>query len=286
MTLNWYLDTDGESHRLHSAMGWTGAVVGDIPLPADNIITLGTIDATALILAVDEVTRALQALPGSNEAGAEVLHLVTADRDGTEYLIVCGKTEHAATSRALPWTPQRAQPQFHAAAIIEDLEAMQGAAGTVEVSLGADSDWDATFVLTGSSELRRVPLGRHHLGTPPFRLAGGEPFVTCTLERDQLAEIAARVPADQDLTIALVPGRVMVRSDDGLLGTIQTETTGTPLQSTFPAGRLAAGLHALPGFIRRPRLSFIDDAEHPALRLDDPDALSRFSLLSSGWRYR
>lgn len=286
MTLNWYLDTDGESHRLHSAMGWTGAVVGDIPLPADDIITLGTIDATALSLAVDEVTRALQVLPGSDEAGADVLHLVTADRDGTEYLVVCGRTDHAATSRALPWTPQRAQPQFHAAATIEDLEAMQGATGTVEVSLGADEDWDATFVLAGASELRRVPLGRHHLGTPPFRLTEGEPFVTCTLERDQLAELTARVPADHDLTFALVPGRMMVRSGDGLIGTIQTETAGTPLQGTFPAGRLGAGLHALPGVLRRLRLSFIDDAEHPALRLDDPDAHSRFSLLSKGWRYR
>ena len=286
MTLNWYLDSDGESHRLHSAMGWTGVVVGDIALPADDVITLGTIDATALSLATDEVTRALQALPASDEAGAEVLHVVTADRGGIEYLIVCGRTENAAVSRALPWTPQQTKPQFHASATLESAATLQGAAGTVEVSLGADEQWSAMLVLAGASERRRVTLGRHHLGMPPFRRIEGTSHISCTLERDQLAEMIARVPADQDLTLALVPDRLMIRSGSGLVGALETGTTGAPLQGTFPAGRLAAGLHALPGIVRQLRVSLFDDAEHPSVRLDDVDALSRFSLLSTGWRYR
>lgn len=286
MTLNWYLDSDGESHRLHSTMGWTSDVFRDVELPADDLITLGTIDAAALNLAVEEIIRALQALPDVGEAGVELLHLASGDRDGTEYLTVCGKTAHAAASRALPWTPRRERPQFHGAATPESLEALHGAAGSTKLLLGADEDWTATLVLAGAADTHRAQLARDHLGDPPLRLIEGDSLISCTLERDPFTHLVTRIAADQNLTLALVPGRVIIRSADGPVGTLEAETTGAPQQATVPAGRLAAGLHALPVGVHQLYLSLFDDQENPTVRLDDPRIEARFSVLSSGWRYR
>lgn len=292
MTLNWYVDADGESHRLHTADGWSDIAVKDLALPADDIVPFGTVDADRLCAALHEVENALHTayhfgLPGEDpETPSLPLRLAAAARNGTQYLLASGKIHGIAISRSMEWSPSGDGPELNALSSTDQLEALTGAAGSMQLSLGADEEWTATLSLADSTDRHHLRLLREPIGPPPFRLIEGPSLVRCMLPTSELAALIAEVPPTEDVTVAFVPGRVLIRSATGMIGMLNVDTAGEPRQGTFPAGSVQAGLGALGDDIEQVRLSLFEEPDRPSLRVDSADFDSRFSVVASGWRYR
>lgn len=292
VSLNWYVDVDGESHRLRTAEGWSDIVVKDLALPADDIVPFGAVDAGHLRAALHEVGNALHTAHllehsgEDQEAPALPLHLVAAARNGTQHLLVSGKVHGIALSRSVAWSPIGDGPALNALSSTDQLEALSGAAGSMQLSLGADEEWTATLSLADSTARHRLRLLRDPIGSPPFRLIEGPNLVRCMLPTSELTALIAEVPPAEAVTIAFVPGRVLIRSATGMIGMLKVDTAGEPRQGTFPAGSVRAGLDALGDDIEQVRLALFDEPDRPSLRVDSADFDSRCSVLASGWSYR
>lgn len=292
MSLNWYLDADGESHTLHSRNGWSDITVEDIDLPADDLLTLGTVDGGLLVTAMQEVGDALAAAARLDDPGGEpqpetlLFHLSVGVRDGTDYLLVNGKLHGIAISRAMPWTPSGEGPVLHALTDVGQLGGLRSATGQLQLSLGAGEDWTATLCLCAGTDRHRLRLRRAPIEDSPFRLIDGQSLVQALVPRHDLAPLIADVAPAEDVTIAFVPGRVLIRSAAGMLGALSAETLGSPLPGTFRAGFVRAGLDALPEDVEHVRIALFDEPEIPTLRVEEPDAHSRFSVVATGWSYR
>lgn len=303
MILNWYLDADGATHRLHTSAGWSETVLAETSLPADGIVPLGSLDAAALARALHEVEQTLNAAQrpdgtadaeepatGTDEEPAAqqaaTVRLSAGHRAGTQLLIVSGTHGGIACSRALDWTPVGEGFTFEAATDSQSIGQLAGAAGTVQLSIGADQDWCATLVLTGDRSRRGLRLSRDPLGTPPFFHLQGEATVHAQVDAEHLEQLVDQVDPDEEVTIAFVPGRILVRSSQGMLGAIPCETAGVPQPVACPASAVRSGLAALPEGTRAVYLELFDSAGQTALRIADHDAEARCAVLPSGWSYR
>ncbi|MGO1284647.1 MAG: hypothetical protein ACTHWV_05540 [Brachybacterium sp.] len=292
MSLNWYLDVDGESHSLHSRSGWSDITVKDIDLPADDLLTLGTVDGRCLLTAMREVSGALGAVHrlGNPDEGPQPpalpFHLSVGIREGAQYFLVNGKIDGIAISRAMEWTPSGEGPELHALTSTDQLEGLHSASGQLQLSLGAHEDWTATLALSAGTDRHRLRLLRAPREDSPFRLIEGQSLVRAMVPVSELVPLLADIPPEQDVTIAFVPGRVLIRSAAGMLGALSAETIGDPRQGTFHAGFVRAGLDAFHDEIKQVRLALFEEPDSPTLRVDDPDAHARFSVVASGWSYR
>lgn len=284
MTLNWYVDTDGSSHRLHTAAGWSDEVMASLAPPVEGIVPLGSMDSAALAAALDEVVQSLGAGRGTDEDAR--LHLTAGNANGTEYFIVSGRSEEAVATRMVPWVPDREGVAFHAVSGSHLTPDVHGLAGPVRLSIGADDQWSATLVLAGEHGRRTLRLLHDPLGSAPFLLVEGQTLVEGTVSQRELMGLLERAPATEDITLAFVPGRILVRSSQGVLGALTTETEGTPHQGVFGADSLRTGLEALGEGNGQVRLSLFDESDHPTLRVDGITGRSRFALLAPGWRYQ
>ncbi|MFC0675998.1 hypothetical protein [Brachybacterium hainanense] len=294
MICNWYVDESGADHRLRTAAGWGELVLGpQTPLPHDAVLDLGTVQVPHLRSAIrwlrdvvagpgpEGATEPLHLVlshdvlsPGSSGGQDDVLVLSTMHGDGAAFAVL--GAEPAAGISALPLT-------FRS----DELADLEGLTGRGMLRLGADEDWTATLVVDGGADSpRRQRLARTAPPSLPVDALRGRAHAQTRLPRNQLAAGLDGLPGDADLTIAMVPGRVLVRTETGLLQAIEAETRGAAIQTTIRAGSLRRALGPMPSAGGNLELALIGTPEHADVRLLTPRSDAGAAVTARGWRYR
>ncbi|WP_347041022.1 hypothetical protein [Brachybacterium nesterenkovii] len=240
MSTGWYLQADGDSHRLYIDAEARDEMTGPGTDPATVSLTWGTVDGSALSTLVASCAHAL-AHDGPAEDVVASLALAVGDEAGKVQFLarsarvaIGGELEDACSSRQQVGVPLS----------LDGARRLIGAPGPAEVLLGADEDWSMAIELRAGTRSWRTTVPRRRIEALALRV-NGDLAVSATTPAPELLGNLRRAGADADVTLAFAPGRLLVRGSQGLLGSIDTAVEGEPDAAEFEAAPLIAVIEAL-----------------------------------------
>lgn len=263
MSVGWYLDAQGRNHLLHLDERWTELALEPDQVPTDSAVPVGIVDGGVL---ADRLAQIVDSYLGEGwtartAAGQEpeeqdphraalqdslaMVLMLTRGEDPAVSRIACAASDaHGDAQRQLPcsalFDSSLELPLTPSVAV--DLAGLRG---RCILSLGADEQWRTVLVARTDTALRRTVLPRRSSPVILGRTRSEDPG-SFTAPARQLLHLLDLAREEEEMTLAIVPGRLILRGPAGVIGTLEGEFAGTARTGTFDAAATLLGLRALP----------------------------------------
>lgn len=241
MSTGWYRTVDGGEHELHLHERWTGSRLGEGQnAPGGPAVPFAAVDGAQFARALVETARAIPA----PESGQLVGQLFTWHTESGPHLLVCVSDDRMAIVRSIDAAQAMAGETSLPFWATLTSEAFASLTGPVQLSLGADEDWDAMLIAGPTplpADAPRIYLPRRR---PPlmYGRVNGDLLSSATVAAGELQHLIAATGDLASVSLVLAPGRLIVRGPAGMIGAIEAPTGGEPAVFTTDGERLRRGI--------------------------------------------
>lgn len=279
--IGWFRDIDGVTRRLRWQGQWTEQYAGPEE-PADLYVrTLAHVDGEAFAAAGRRVQHACH----GDATDGEVLMQVRCLTDTIE--IACRGTEILAVYR-VAGSGRAGETDVEIPLRSDGFARLPALVGPMQMSLARTDHGASALVLDADPDAEEsvwcsIPIQdvRPFYWTVRLDAEGG---VHGAVDRWALHSLLGTDASR--ITLAMVPGRLIVRTDGGVLGTLETQEAGSPGTTTVNGAALRRGLEALPDDVMTVSVGLTPEEQTTDVVITDPARMSWVKILPSGWSFQ